>query len=283
MEKKTIGWIGLGTMGNPMAMRLLKMGYDLIIYSRNAQKAIENGTVGARLAANTRELIMESDIIFLMLPDDDASNDVFFGTNGLRSTSAKGKVFINMSTVTSLTSKTIAEACIAGGNDYIDAPVAGNAIQAKDGKLIIMAGGDKKTFTAVKPLLDKLGKLTMLIGGYGAGNAAKLSMNMLLAFQAQGLSEAFYFAKEHDVRQQDLAKLINNSAMGSSFLKLKAIAIICNNFPPVFALKNMAKSLRMVKAEGIRTPLAEATYETFQQADKKLGNEDVIAVYKQIS
>ena len=123
----------------------------------------------------------------------------------------------------------------------------------------------------------------MRVGNSGAGNAAKLAMNTLLAFHAQGLAEAVLFAQKQDIKTEDLLTLINNSAMGNVFMRIKGDAISHNQYNAAFALKHIAKDLRLAKQEGSNGPLSETAFETFQKAEPSFGNEDIIAVMKYLS
>jgi 3-hydroxyisobutyrate dehydrogenase len=134
-----------------------------------------------------------------------------------------------------------------------------------------MVGGNVTAFEQVKPILEKLGKLAMLVGDNGAGNVAKLAINTLLGIAAQGLAEAVILAKNNGIDPGDLTTLINNSALGSAFGKIKGDA-----------LKLIAKDLRLAKDIGLSTPLGETVYQTFQQAEVEYGNEDIIAIIKQV-
>jgi 3-hydroxyisobutyrate dehydrogenase len=202
---------------------------------------------------------------------------------GLNTVTAKGKVIINMSTVSPGISKEMAALCKEKNNDYLDAPVSGSVKQAEAGQLVIMVGGEEDVFQRVKPILESLGKLAMLLGGHGAGNAAKLAINTLLAFHAQGLAEAVVFARQNKIKTEDVITLINNSALGSPFIKIKGDAIINHDFTAAFALKHIAKDLRLAKDEGLATPLAEVAFQTFQQAEPMFGEEDIIAIIKAVN
>ena len=168
------------------------------------------------------------------------------------------------------------------GNDYLDAPVSGSVKQAEEGQLAIMVGGEQKVFEKAKPVLEKLGKLALYVGENGAGNSAKLAINTLLGFYAQGLAEAIIFARENGVATQDLLTLISNSALGNIFTKIKGDAILQNNYQAAFALKHIAKDLRLAEHEGLQTPLANVVVASFQAAEKTLGDEDIIAIIKYI-
>nr|WP_255376655.1 NAD-binding protein [Mucilaginibacter sp. OK098] len=122
----------------------------------------------------------------------------------------------------------------------------------------------------------------MRVGETGAGNTAKLVINTLLGIHAQGLAEAVVFAQQNGIAATDLLTLINNSALGSPFIKIKGDAINNDNYNAAFALKHIAKDLRLAKDLGLSTPLGEAVFETFQQAEPALGEEDIIAVIKEV-
>ncbi|RYG22297.1 MAG: NAD(P)-dependent oxidoreductase [Chitinophagaceae bacterium] len=283
MKTTEIGWIGLGNMGNPMAKQLINAGYPLMVYNRDSAKTSEFVTLGAKSATCPSALINEVDIVFVMVSDDNAIEQVFNGENGLLTSNATGRIIINMSTVSPVISKKMALLCKEKGNVYLDAPVSGSVKQAEEGLLVIMVGGGAETYQKTEAYFSVLGKMSVHVGETGAGNMAKLAINTLLAIQAQGLAETLTFAEHHGIQKTDLISLINNSALGNTFMKIKGDAIIHNNFKAVFALKHIAKDLRLAKAEGIASPLANTTYQSFQDADSVLGEEDIIAIVKTLS
>jgi len=167
-------------------------------------------------------------------------------------------------------------------NHYLDAPVSGSVQQAENGQLVIMVGGEKTIFEKTLPIFEHLGKVVMRMGDAGTGNTTKLAINTLLAFHAQGLAEMVVLARRNEIDIEDLVTLINNSALGNAFSKIKGEAIIQSNFQAAFALKHIAKDLRLAKNIGLNTPMGETVYKTFQQAESLLGEEDIIAIIKQI-
>jgi 3-hydroxyisobutyrate dehydrogenase len=282
MSTTKIGWIGLGTMGNPMSQQLIKAGYAITVYNRTKEKEDAIKAQGATTAPSPSALIQQTDVVIIMVSDDKAIKDIFYGDDGLLGAKTSGKVIINMSTVSPAISKEVAAKCLDQGNHYLDAPVSGSVKQAQEGTLVVMVGGDVTAFEQVKPILEKLGKLAMLVGDNGAGNVAKLAINTLLGIAAQGLAEAVILAKNNGIDPSDLTTLINNSALGSVFGKIKGDAIVNDNYKAAFALKLIAKDLRLAKDIRLSTPLGEAVYQTFQQAEAEYGNEDIIAIIKQV-
>jgi 3-hydroxyisobutyrate dehydrogenase len=282
MDTTTIGWIGLGNMGTPMSGNLIKAGYPVKVYNRTKEKEETLKAQGALTAPSPAALIQQCAVVVMMVSDDRAIEQLFTGDNGLLSANVTGKIIINMSTVSPRVSKEMAALCKKQGNNYIDAPVSGSVKQAEEGQLVIMVGGEQTVFEQAKPVLENLGKLVLRVGGHGAGNTAKLAINTLLGFHAQGLAEAIVFARQNGIETQDLLTLINQSALGNAFIKIKSDAILQNNYRAAFALKHIAKDLRLAKAEGLDTPLGEVVYNTFQQAEPTLGEEDIIAIIKYI-
>lgn len=282
MSNTTIGWIGLGKMGIPMSGQLIKAGFPVTVFNRSKDKEENLKNMGATIASTPAELIQQTEIIIIMVSDDKAIEAIFSGEQGLLSAGTSDKIIINMSTVSPQISRKMANLCKIQGNNYLDAPVSGSVKQAEEGQLVIMAGGDDEIFQKVKPVLEKLGKLALHVGESGAGNTAKLAVNTLLAFHAQGLAEVITFANKNGISTNDLMTIINNSALGNVFGKIKGEAIINENYLAAFALKHIAKDLRLAKAEGLDSALGETSYKTFQEAEATFGEEDIIAVIKQI-
>jgi 3-hydroxyisobutyrate dehydrogenase len=283
MNTTKIGWIGLGKMGVPMSQQLIKAGYPLSVYNRSEDKEDTFKKMGIATTSSPALLLQNSDVVIIMVSDDKAINDIFNGDNGLLNPKVSGKIIINMSTVSPAISKEMALLCAEQGNHYLDAPVSGSVKQAEDGQLVIMVGGEEKAFEQAKAVLEKIGRLAMRVGDTGAGNAAKLVINTLLGIYAQGLAEAVVFAGQTGIKNTDLLTLINNSALGSPFIKIKGDAIINDNYNAAFALKHIAKDLRLAKELGLATPLGEVAFKTFQEAEPALGEQDIISVIKQIN
>jgi len=280
--KTSIGWIGLGTMGIPMSKRLLEAGYPLKVYNRTSGKETAFSEHPVTAVSSPAELIALTGIVIIMVSDDNAIREIFSGTSGLLSAKVKDKIIINMSTVSPEISREMAALCLGQGNHYLDAPVSGSVKQAETGTLVVMVGGEEEVFQQVKPVLDQLSKLTLRVGSTGAGNSAKLAVNALLAIMSQGLAEVVLFAESNGIIPDDLLNIINNSAMGNVYLKIKGDAILQNNYQAAFALKHIAKDLRLARQSGLKTPLGETILKTFQDAEAEYGEEDIIAVIKKL-
>ena len=175
--------MGPGKMGIPMSQQLIKAGYGVGVYNRSKEKEEALKARGATAVSSPAELLQQSDVVIVMVSDDQAVREIFTGDQGLLSAKVEDKIVINMSTVSRGISKEMASLCEDRSNHYIDAPVSGSVKQAEEGQLVIMAGGEEKLFQKVKPILERLGKLAMRVGATGAGNAAKLSDFMHRAWQ----------------------------------------------------------------------------------------------------
>jgi 3-hydroxyisobutyrate dehydrogenase len=165
--------------------------------------------------------------------------------------------------------------------DFLDAPVSGSVKPAQEGSLIIMVGGPETAYVRAKHLFDVIGKLSLHLGDHGAGNAAKLAINYLLGLNLQGLAETILFAKDNGIAANDMLTIINEGACGNGITKLKGQNILSGQFPAAFALKHLAKDLRLAKQQGMDTPLFSPMHNCFEEALKEgLGDEDVMAIYK---
>ncbi|MBD1392716.1 NAD(P)-dependent oxidoreductase [Mucilaginibacter glaciei] len=280
MSTTKIGWIGLGTMGIPMSQQLISAGYPVTVYNRSKDKEATLKKQGADTAATPAALFQQTDVMIIMVTDDNAINEIFTGKEGLLSAGVNGKIIINMSTVSPSISKEMAALCKEQGNRYLDAPVSGSVKQAETAQLVIMAGGDAAIFEQVKPVLDKMSKMATHVGDVGAGNVAKLAINTLLSIHTQGLAEAVLLAKQNGIEAATLMELLNNGALASPYMKIKGDAILADNYKAAFSLKNIAKDLRLSKDIGLSTPIGEAALKTFGAAEHEFGNDDLIAVKK---
>ncbi|MCQ6960199.1 NAD(P)-dependent oxidoreductase [Mucilaginibacter aquariorum] len=280
MNTTKIGWIGLGLMGNPMSQRLLKAGYPLTVYNRHKDKEAELKEQGAGTASTPKELLQQTNVVIIMVTDDKAIREIFTGENGLLSAYATDKIIVNMSTVSPAINKEMAELCKQQGNHFLDAPVSGSVKQAETAQLVIMVGGDAAIFEKVKPVLETMGKMVVNVGAIGTGNAAKLAINTLLSFYTQGLAEAVILAKNNGIQPETLLNLLGNAAIANPYTKLKGDSIINNNFKAAFSLKNIVKDLQLSRDIGLNTPLGQTALKTFEDAQQRFGDEDLIAIYK---
>ncbi|KEQ30317.1 6-phosphogluconate dehydrogenase [Pedobacter antarcticus 4BY] len=274
-----IGWVGLGNMGNVMAANILKAGYELQVFNRSRGKEDELVSAGAVSAAGLEELARDCDIVFTMLADDNAVKSVY--EDGLLSGIGQGKLLIDMSTVAPATSVYLAGLCQSHAVSFLDAPVSGSVQPATEGTLIIMVGGESEDYQQALPLFEVLGKLSLHLGGHGAGSSAKVAINYLLAVQTQALAETVLFAQRNGIDKERMLQIVNEGACGNKMSQLKTPSIIKGEFPAAFALKYIVKDLKLAKQAGLDAPLANPVLDTFSAAMQSgLGNEDLMAVVK---
>ena len=287
MTSKRIGWIGLGNMGVPMVKNLLKAGFEVTVYNRTAAKAAPLQEAGAKLAVSPAALWETADTIITMVADDAALQQIHQGKDGLLAGAAaygpgarSGATVIDMSTVSPATSRDLAAKLAAWGVDYLDAPVAGSVKPAELGQLVIMVGGKKEVYERAAPIFEKLGKAQFYLGQQGSGNNAKLAINTLLAFNMQGLAESVLFASEHGIRPEAMLAIIGESAVANAITKMKTANILQANYQPAFALKHLAKDLRLAQGQGLHTPAGKVIHDSYQQAlVEGWGEKDISAIF----
>lgn len=275
MPAEKIGFIGLGSMGFPMAKNLEKAGYNLFVYNRTAAKAaaFENSS---RVCNSITALVENCDVIFTMLTNDTAVAAVY---SQVLETGIAGKLFVDMSTVSQKLSVETATALAAKSASFIDAPVAGSTKPAADGTLIILAGGEQKDIERAMPYFEKMGRLVKHLGENGKGLAAKIAVNYLLAIVYQGLAESVLLAEQLGLQRSDYMDIINESALGNGVTKIKTPPLVTGNYAPAFALDLMLKDILLAQDAGAGFPLGAAVTASYKQAQLDgFGKDDVIGI-----
>lgn len=285
---QTIGFLGLGIMGNPMAKNLLKAGFKVTVWNRSSDKCAELAALGAGVAATPAEITSSCDITFAMLADPAAAHAVCFGADGALQGIGAGRGYVDMSTVDAATACEIASAISAKGGKFLEAPVSGSKKPAEDGTLIILAAGDRELFDQALPCFEKMGKKTLFLGEVGRGAQMKLIVNMTMGGMMTIFCEALALADKAGLSGADLLDVIDAGAIANPMFKMKGAQIAQGAFAPAFPLKHMQKDLRLAVALGdsLGQPLfsAAAANESFKRA-KALGfsEQDFCAVYSAIA
>jgi 3-hydroxyisobutyrate dehydrogenase len=269
--KPKIGLIGLGLMGHPMGMNLLKAGYTLTVWNRTASRAAELVAAGATLAKSPKEVAAASDVFLTMVSDPPALEEVLWGANGKDSGTLaalkSGSTYIDCSTVSPALVRKIAEACAGRGVRFLDAPVTGGDWGAKKGELVFMVGGDAETLKAVEPILGVMGKKWFHLGPNGAGQTIKLAMNMILALQVDALAEALALVTGAGLKGESLVEVMQSSMARSGVLDVKAPNLLKGEFKPSFPLRLMHKDLSLAldlaNQLGVALPATAAARETY--------------------
>ncbi|MDB5013571.1 MAG: 6-phosphogluconate dehydrogenase [Daejeonella sp.] len=279
-----IGWIGLGNMGTPIVINLLKAGYKVTVYNRSSGKDSEVVNAGASVAKNPQDLADSCEVIMIMVSDDHAVKQLFNEDYGLLSANLNGKLIIDLSTVSPDTSRELAVISQKHGAGFLDAPVSGSVKPAQDGTLIIMAGGEEVNFNKVKSIFEAIGKMALYLGGPGAGSSAKLAINYFLGITLQGFAETVLFANQLGVKQNDMLTIINGGALSSDITKGKSKNLISGDYTAAFPLKHLAKDLRLANDQGMNYPLFAPLSDSYQKAlAAGYGELDVMSIFGYLS
>ncbi|HXZ11998.1 MAG TPA: NAD(P)-dependent oxidoreductase [Candidatus Sulfotelmatobacter sp.] len=265
--KPTVGFIGLGLMGKPMARNLLKAGFPVVVWNRTAARAEDLLREGARLGANPRDTATQADMLLTIVSDPPALESVLWGANGALDGLRRGTLLIDSSTISPDLARRTAAACAERGVDYLDAPVTGGTWGAEKGELVFMIGGKSEALERAKPVLEALGKRFFLLGPNGAGQTVKLAMNLILALEVEALAEALALVTTAGVPGEKLVEVMQSSMARAAVLDVKAPLILKNDYPPSFPLRLMHKDMRLAlelaRQQGTTLPAAAASYATY--------------------
>lgn len=272
MEK--IGFIGLGIMGKPMAINLLKSGYEVRILA-SSQAADEVSAKGAIVVTSKRQLASESDIIITMLPDSPEVEETINGADGILSSIKPGKLFIDMSTIAPAVSRTIYNQMKEKGADALDAPVSGGQVGAESASLSIMVGGNESSFERALPIFHALGKNIVLIGEPGSGQTTKACNQLIVGVTIQAVAEAFALAEKSGVNTEKMREVLLGGFAQSRILDLHGQRIINKNFKPGFKVKLHRKDMGIILEAGEQAGISlRAAQLVSNQMDKILDSKD---------
>lgn len=249
MKIKDIGFIGLGIMGQPMAMRLLAAGYRLNIYARRVAATELLKQLGATVYATPQALAEVSPVIITMVSDTPDVEQVHLGDDGVVQGAKPGAVAIDMTTASPTVTRDIAQKLHQQGIDMLDAPVSGGDIGARDGTLSIMIGGDRKVFEKVLPVFKVLGENIIHVGDHGAGQVAKACNQMLVAQTIAATAEVLIFAKAMAVDPVAVRKALLGGFAGSRVLDIHGQRMLDGDHEPGFKLGLHAKDMRIVSEQ----------------------------------
>ena len=246
---ETIGFIGLGIMGKPMSLNLLKAGYPVLVLETSGA-AKELVAAGAKACPNSKELAKNADIVITILPDSPEVESVVLGENGVLEGIQAGTLFIDMSTIAPSTAKKMYGIFKDANVEALDAPVSGGQVGAETGNLSIMVGGKEKAFQRALPLFEIMGKSAVLIGNAGAGQMTKACNQMIVGMTIQAVAEAFALAKKADVNLVKMREALLGGFAQSRILDLHGQRIIDDNFKPGFKTKLHRKDMNIALQAG---------------------------------
>lgn len=281
---KTIGFIGLGIMGKPMAKNLINAGHPLVVYNRTASKAQELVAVGARQVGSPKEVAENAEIIITMVADSPDVEQVILGPAGVIEGARAGSIIVDMSSISPIVTQRIAAELATRKVAMFDAPVSGGEVGAVQATLSIMVGGDETLFADVKPVLEKMGKSVVRVGAVGAGGVTKLSNQIIVAAALQGISEALVLAQKAGVDLLHVYEAIKGGMAGGRTLDMKAPKIAERNFEPGFKLdlhiKDLKNALQAGKALGVPLPSTSLIHELFSACSAQgNGQKDHSAIF----
>jgi len=253
---KTISYLGLGTMGSGMASNLLKAGYKLTVWNRNAEKCQPFARKGARVADTPADAVRDVELAMYSLSNDQAVEEVVFGAEGILSGIKQGQIAMDMSTVLPATSLREQEAYAKRGVDFLDAPVFGSKNESANAKLWIMAAGNKAIFEKVKPVLEHLGQTIHYFGKNGNAAAMKLVGSLTVALEMEAHAEGLVLAQKAGLDLNTVMEVVKVADFRSPLLVSNGQNILKRDFSTSFALKLMLKDAGLIQnfSETLQSP-----------------------------
>ncbi|WP_036534045.1 2-hydroxy-3-oxopropionate reductase [Neosynechococcus sphagnicola] len=245
-----IGWIGLGIMGKPMALNLLRAGYPLVVYNRSRPAMEELRAAGAKLAESPHAIAQQSDVVITLLPDSPDVSTVILGPSGAIAGTRPGMLVIDMSTIAPGTARQIDAALKSQEVSFLDAPVSGGDIGAQQGTLSIMVGGEEAAVERALPILQVLGQNIVHMGAAGAGQVTKACNQIVVALTVQAIAEALTFAQKSGVDRAKVREALLGGFAQSRVLEVHGQRMLEGCFQPGFKLKLHRKDMNIVLETG---------------------------------
>ena len=279
---RKIGLIGLGLMGRPMGMNLLKAGHQLTVWNRTSERAQELVKAGAILAKTPREVAAASEFLLTIVSDPPALEFVLWGHEGQNDGALAGlragSIYVDSSTISPSLVRRIATACKERGVRFLDAPVTGGDWGAREGNLVFMIGGDAATLRDAESVLGVLGKKWFHLGPNGAGQTVKLAMNAILALEVGAMAEAIALVTKAGLKGEQLVEVMQASMARSGVLDVKSPLMLKGDYKPSFPLRLMHKDLGLAldlgNQLGVALPTTAAAREIYNCV-KGESNEDL--------
>lgn len=270
-----VGFIGLGIMGAPMAEHLNKAGHQLFLNTIGDMPAWVGGS-SAKVCASAKEVTQLADIIITMVPDTPDVEAVLFSANGVAEGVAKGKIVVDMSSISPIATKGFAQKIRDLGGSYLDAPVSGGEVGAKNATLTIMVGGDEAIFNRVKPLFELMGKNITLVGENGAGQTTKVANQIIVALNIEAVAEALVFAAKAGADPARVRQALMGGFASSKILEVHGERMVKRTFDPGFRInlhqKDLNLALSSARALGVSLPNTATAQELFNSLAARGGS-----------
>ena len=244
----TVGFVGLGIMGKPMAENLIEAGFDLVVYNRTREKAED--LEGAHVAESPKEVAEQSDIIITMLPDSPQVEEVLAGEDGVLGGVRDGALIVDMSTISPVVTEELSEKAREKGASMLDAPVSGGDVGAIDGTLSIMVGGSEEDFERARPLFEVMGGTVTHVGPVGTGQVVKAANQIVVALTIEAVSEALVLGSKGGVAPEKILDVLGGGLAGNKVMDLKREKMLDHSFDPGFKVKLHHKDLGIALAAG---------------------------------
>jgi len=266
MDQKTIGFIGLGIMGTPMAGHLMKAGHTLVVYDIVPEATDSLVEQGATRAASCRELSGRVDVVISMVPDSPDVEKVYLADDGVLAGVRQGTLLIDMSTISPVTAIEVAKAAAQKGCPMLDAPVSGGQVGAQEARLSIMVGGEPEVFEQARPLFELLGTPT-LCGGSGAGQTVKACNQIQVAMSFIGMAEALVLGCKAGVDPEIIIKVLSAGYAQTRVMDVRGPRVLQGDYEPGFRARFHYKDLNIIretaKAYGASLPASALAHELF--------------------
>jgi 2-hydroxy-3-oxopropionate reductase len=264
--KLNLGFIGLGIMGTPMCQHLIAAGHQLFVHTVGKLPDAIAASSATQCASN-RAVAEQADIVFVMVPDTPNVQEVLFAERGVAAGLTKGKTVVDMSSISPVATKEFAKQINELGCDYLDAPVSGGEVGAKNATLSIMVGGDEKVFERVRPLFELMGKNINLVGGNGDGQTAKVANQIIVALNIEAVAEALLFASRAGADPARVRAALMGGFAGSKVLEVHGERMVKRTFEPGFRIELHQKDLNLALASarqlGVSLPNTATAQELF--------------------
>jgi len=278
-----LGFIGLGAMGSRIADRLQRAGHSVTVYDRNAKRVEALAAKGAA-ARTPAEVAARSEIVLSCVADDAAVEAVLLGPHGALEQVRPGTLVVDLSTVSPVTSRLVAEAARAKGAAFVDAAMSGSTLQAEEGVLVVFAGGEPGAVERARPILNAISKTVFHMGQAGAGTTMKLVVNALLGAGLQVLAEALALGEKAGMDRKRLAEVLGETAVISPAQRGKLANAVANEFPSTFPIRLMYKDFNLILAHAaalaVPMPTAAVAAQLCAAQDARGPDEDFSATIR---
>jgi 3-hydroxyisobutyrate dehydrogenase len=269
-DMNKIGIIGIGMLGNAVALHLLDVGFQVTIFNRTKEKAIQLKEKGAIIATSPKEVATKSELIIIIVKDANAVKEISFENNGIIEGVHDGLIVADMSTIDPLESKQISERFLKNNINKLDIPVMGGPNVAISGKLMMMASGDKKSFEQCRNIFEKIANKIFFLGENGTAHSIKLAMNLQITMLALALSEGIMLVEKTNIDPKKFLEILNSTYFKTGMSENKAFKMIDGKYDATFTLKNLKKDIDTILSSAnsleLELPMLEKAKQVYDDA-----------------